>query len=240
MKKLLFAVFALISLNAFSQRWETINGNGQEKKETREMSNFTSLFSQGPMDVKITYGNSNSIVIDADENLLPYIETTVENGKLFIKSRKNANLRSRSKIIVNVSMTKINSLQLSGSGNIDGDGSFTNDGKTNIAVSGSGNLELRFDTFNDMDLAISGSGNIDLKGNATNTLTARVSGSGNIDCSNLSSKDVVAQISGSGNIKVDANNSIDAKISGSGNVYYKGEAQKITSKVAGSGKVLKI
>ncbi|MEO8415562.1 MAG: head GIN domain-containing protein [Ginsengibacter sp.] len=240
MKKLLIAVFALLSVNAFAQKWEKIKGNGHIKKETREVSNFTSLASQGSMDVKITYGNSNSIVVEADENLLPYIETTVENGKLFIRPKKNVNLQSGSKMIVHVSMTKMNSVQLSGSGNISGSGAFTNDATTDVGVSGSGNLSLNFDTFKDLDLSISGSGNIDLKGNATNSINAKVSGSGNIDCSDISSNDVDAKLSGSGNIKVYAKNSIDAKISGSGNVFYKGEAPKISSKVVGSGKVLKM
>jgi hypothetical protein len=240
MKKLLIALFALTSLNSFAQRWETIKGNGQIKKETREVSNYTSLASQGSMDVQIAYGNSNSVVIEADENLLPYIETSVENGKLSIKTKKNVNLKSGSKMAVYVSMTKINSLQLSGSGNINGSGAFTNDDKTDIGVSGSGNLALEFDSFKDLDLSVSGSGNIDLKSNATNSINAKVSGSGNIDCSNISSKDVEAKLSGSGNIKVYASNSIDAKISGSGNVYYKGNVQNISSKVAGSGKVLKM
>jgi len=240
MKKLLIALFALISVNSFAQRWETIKGNGQIKKETREVSNYTSLASHGSMDVKISYGNSNSVVIEGDENLLPYVETSVENGRLLIKTKKNVNLKSSSKMVVYVSMTKINSLQLSGSGNINGSGAFTSDGKTDIGVSGSGNLSLDFDSFKDLDLSVSGSGNIDLKSSATNSINAKVSGSGNIDCSSISSKDVEAKLSGSGNIKVYANNSIDAKISGSGNVYYKGNAQNINSKVVGSGKVLKM
>ncbi len=240
MKKLLFVLFAFVSINSFAQNWETIKGNGQVKKETRELSNFTSLSSQGSMNVQIAYGNSNSVIIEADENLLPYIETTVEDGKLSIRSKKNVNIKSSSKMNVYVSMTKINSLQLSGSGNIKGSGAFTNDSKTDIAVSGSGNLTLNFDTFKDLDLSVSGSGNMDLKGNGTNTLSAHISGSGNIDCSNISSNDVDAKISGSGNVKVYASNSIDAKISGSGNVFYKGNATKINSKVAGSGKVLKM
>src|SRR5450631_2545997 len=206
MKKLLIVLFALISISSFAQKWETIKGNGQIKKETRELSNFTSLSSQGSMNVQIAYGNSNSITVEADENLLPYIETTVENGKLSIKSKKNVNLKSSSKMNVYVSMTKINSLQLSGSGNINGSGAFTNDGKTGIGVSGSGNLTLNFDTFKDLDLSIAGSGNI--------------------DCSDISSNDVDAKISGSGNVKVYVSNSIDAKISGSGNVFYKGNATK--------------
>ncbi len=240
MKKLLIAVFTLSCLNSFAQKWETIKGTGQIKKETRTVSDFTSLASQGSMDVQISYGDSKSVVVEADENLLPYIETSVENGKLSIKPKKNVNLKSSSKMIVYVSMTKINSLQLSGSGNINGDGAFTNDSKTNIALSGSGNIKLGFDSFKDLELAISGSGNIDLKSSKTNTITASVSGSGNIDCSNINSNDVNAKISGSGNVKVYANNSIDAKISGSGNVYYRGNASNISSKASGSGKVLKM
>lgn len=240
MKKLLILLFALISVNSFAQPWETINGNGQTKQETREVGNYSSLATHGSMDVQINYGNSKTIMIEAEENLLPYIETSVQNGKLSIKAKKNVNLKSHSKIVVHVSMTKINSLQLSGSGNINGSGAFSNDGKTDIGISGSGNLSLDFDSFKDLDLSVSGSGNIDLKGSATNSINAKISGSGNIDCSSISSKDVDAKLSGSGNIKVYANNSIEAKISGSGNVYYKGNAQNISSKVVGSGKVLKM
>lgn len=240
MKKLLITLFVFLSINSFAQRWETIKGNGQMKKETREVSNYTSLASQGSMDVIIAYGNSNSIVVEADENLIPYIETSVENDRITIKSKKGVNLKSNSKMVVYVSMTKINSLQQSGSGNIYGSGAFTSDGKTDIGVSGSGNLKLDFDSFKDLDLSVAGSGNVDLKSGNTNTLSAKISGSGNIDCSTVSSKDVEAKISGSGNIKVYASNSIDAKISGSGNVFYKGSAQNINSKVVGSGKVMKM
>src|ERR1700733_1954763 len=116
MKNLLIAIFSLIGITSFAQPWETIKGNGQIKKETRQVGDYTSLTSHGSMDVKISYGNSNSVEIEADENLLPYIETTVEKGKLSIRSKKNVNLKSTSKMIVRVSMTKVNSLQLSGSG----------------------------------------------------------------------------------------------------------------------------
>ena len=240
MKKLLVAFFVLFTVNSMAQRWEKIKGNGQSKTETRQVNNFTSLASQGSMDVVIDYGTSNTITLEADENLLPYIETIVDNGKLTIKSKKGVNLNSRSKMIVHVEMTKINSLQQSGSGNMKGTGAFTGDGKTDINVSGSGNLKLGFDSFQDLDLSVSGSGNVDLKSGSTNSLSAKVTGSGNIDCSAVTSKDVDARVSGSGNIKVYASNSIDAKISGSGNVFYKGSAQNINSKVAGSGKLMKM
>ncbi|HEY9340988.1 MAG TPA: head GIN domain-containing protein [Hanamia sp.] len=240
MKKLLIAFFVFISINSFAQRWETIKGNGQVKKENRTVSNFTALSSQGAMNVQIAYGNSDNIVVEADENLLPYIETSVENGKLSIRSKKNVNLKPKSKMSVYVTMTRITALQQSGSGNINGNGAFTNDAKTDISLSGSGNIKLGFDTFKDIELALSGSGNIELKGNTTNSITASISGSGNIDCSGITSNEVQAKISGSGNIKVYAKNSLDSKISGSGNVFYKGSPTNVTSKTGGSGKVIKM
>lgn len=240
MKKLFIIPIMLISLNLFAQPWKSIKGDGNVKKETRQLENFTSLSSHGSIDVKIDYGNSNSIQIEADENLLPYIETTVENGKLNIQTKNNANLKSRSKMTVYVSMVKIDGLQLSGSGNIEGEGDFTGDNTTEISLSGSGNIHLSSGSFKNLDFHISGSGNINVKSGRAEEITASVSGSGNIDCSNLSANDVDVKISGSGNARVNANKRLTANIMGSGNVFYKGSADNISTKVAGSGKAIKI
>lgn len=239
-KTLLLSAITLLSLTASAQRWETIKGSGNIKKETREVGAFTGLLSQGPMDVEISYGKENTITIEADDNLLPYIETAVENNKLIIKTKKNVGINSRHNLMVHVSMTTLSTLQLSGSGNINGSGDFSNDGKTDIGISGSGNIKMRFDHFNELELGLSGSGNMILKGNNVNNITAAVSGSGNIECADINTNDVFARISGSGNIKVTAQKSLDAKISGSGNVYYKGVATNITTKKSGSGAVIKM
>ncbi|HUZ58188.1 MAG TPA: head GIN domain-containing protein [Hanamia sp.] len=240
MKKVLFAFFAFVSLNLCAQPWKTVKGDGNLKKETREVTNFTSLASHGAIDVQISYGTSNSISVEADENLLQYIETTVDNGELIIKPKQNINLKSRSRMIVYVSMTTINSLSQSGSGNIKGDGEFSNDDKADIKVSGSGNIKLDFGTFHNIGLFVSGSGNIEMKGNTADNISATVAGSGNIDCSKVNCNEVNARISGSGNVRVSAEKTINAEISGSGNVFYKGDATDITSKISGSGKVIKI
>lgn len=240
MKKLLFVFFAFTSLQLMAQPWKSIKGDGNLKKESREIGNFTSISSFGPLDVQISYGTSQSLQVEADGNLLPYIETKVENGKLTIGSKQHFNLKSRSKMVVYVSMTSINSLDQHGSGNITGSGNFSNDGKTQMNVSGSGNIKLDFDSFGSMDLSVSGSGNIKLKGNTVNNITAAISGSGNIDCTKIKCDNADAKISGSGNIKVDVQKSIIASISGSGNVFYKGDATNVVSKIAGSGKVVKI
>ncbi len=240
MKKVLFAFFALVSLNLCAQPWKTIKGDGNLKKETREVSNFTSLACHGAIDVQISYGTSNSISVEADENLLQYIETAVDNGELVIKPKQHINLKSSSGMKVYVSMTTIHSLSQSGSGNIKGEGDFSNDGKTDIKVSGSGNIKLDFGTFHNIGLFVSGSGNIEMKGNTAEEVSARIAGSGNIDCSKVPCDNADAKISGSGNVRVSAEKTVNAEISGSGNVFYKGDATDVTSKIVGSGKVIKI
>lgn len=240
MKKLFFLILMLSGVQLFAQPWKTINGDGNRKTETRPVADFTSLSSHGAIDVKINYGHSNSIRIEADENLLPYIQANVENGKLVIQTKKNVNLRSKTKMTVYVLMTKINTLQLSGSGNIEGDGSFATDEKTELMLSGSGNIHLSSATFKDVGLAISGSGNMVLKGGSANTVSVAISGSGNADCSDVAANRVEVKISGSGNARVQANKRLSANINGSGNVFYKGTATDISTKIAGSGKAIKI
>lgn len=239
MKKLALIIGVLLSLNSIAQwNWFKVEGNGVYKKETREVGSFSGIATSGSWAVMLAYGNSNSIEIEGDENLLEYIETKVENGKLHIRAKKNGNIRSKNKIVVYVSISQIKGLYVSGSGDIIGKGKFSNAGTTNIGVSGSGNIKLDFDRFDGIDASVSGSGGIILKG-TSNAIDARISGSGNINCKEVVSDDVTASISGSGNIRVQANTSIDARIAGSGSVFYTGGAKNVRTHKAGSGRIVK-
>ena len=239
MKKLLVVIALLAGVQSFAQwPWEKIEGNGHVKKETRQVSGYNAIASSGSWDVMVAYGESNSIQVEGDENLLAYIETSVENGKLSIKSKKNANLRSKNKVTIYVSVTKLTGVFLSGSGDIIGNGKFSNDGNTDFRLSGSGSIKIDFNKIQKVGVSISGSGNVRLSGSA-GSVTLGISGSGNADCSEVICEEVSASISGSGNVKVNANKSIEARIAGSGNVYYKGAATDIQKHVAGSGRVVK-
>jgi hypothetical protein len=238
MKKLFLFAALLTCISSFAQwPWQKIEGNGNLKKETRTASGYTEISSSGFWDVMVAYGESNSIQIEGDENLLPYIETKVEEGKLSIKT-KNVNLHSKNKMTIYVSLTRLTGISLSGSGDIIGNGKFSNDGETGFKISGSGNITMSFAKLNKVHIGVSGSGNIHLSGSA-GSLETRVSGSGNIDCRNLICDDASARISGSGNIKLNANKSVDVSINGSGNVSYRGAASDVRKHVSGSGRVVK-
>ena len=240
MKKLLLAALLFAGTQAIAGDWEKVEGNGNIKKETRNAAGYTAVATSGAFDVDISYGSSGTITVEADENLLPYIETVIEGNELRLKTKKGYSLKSKNKMRVTVSLTKLTGLKLSGSGNVKGDGNFGNDGTTEISISGSGDIHLGFQKFNALEVKISGSGNMKLKGKETSKISAQISGSGNIDAYDVSANEVTARVSGSGNVNVTANTSVDAVVSGSGNVNYKGSASAIKQRTSGSGKVRKV
>ncbi|MBC7721098.1 MAG: DUF2807 domain-containing protein, partial [Pedobacter sp.] len=193
----------------------------------------------GSWDVQIAYGTSNTIQIEADDNLLPYIKTEVEKGTLKIDTKKYINLQSHKKITVYVLVTTLTGISLAGSGDIIGKGNFTNNGKTSFSLAGSGNIKIDFKTIETVGISIAGSGNVKLSGVAEN-VTASIAGSGNASCENVIADDLSASIAGSGHVKCTANKSVKASIMGSGNVYYKGNATNIKKTIIGSGNIVKI
>ena len=238
MKQLLLLLCFAASIQAFAI-WDVIKGNGIAKTETRNVSDYTSLACGGPMKVEIEYGTSNTIQLEGDENILPYIETFVKDGELNIKVKEHTSVKPEVPLKVHVSMTTINGLAQSGSGEIKGTGNFTSSEATNVAMSGSGVINLNFGKFMGMSISMSGSGSVKMEGEVHDDLDVSQSGSGNIDCEHVMSQNVNARISGSGSLRVNASKMLDAQISGSGHVYYSGNAS-VSTKVSGSGKVEKI
>ena len=236
MKTIITTFLVFITLTAFAQPWKKIEGNGNVKKESREVGSYTAIASAGSWDVKIAYGTSKDIEIEGDDNLLSYIETEVEGNTLKIKSKKYYNLSARRKIIVYVNLTKLTGISLAGSGNIIGSGNFANNGKTNFELAGSGNVNIDFQTIEKVNISIAGSGNVNLAGKA-NEVDISIAGSGDANAERVIADDVKVSIAGSGLAKVTANKNLKVSIFGSGDVYYKGTASNIKKSVLGSGKV---
>jgi uncharacterized Zn-binding protein involved in type VI secretion len=238
--KLLFAtLFTIISFTTIAQPWKKIEGNSKITKDARPLGSFTSIASGGSWDVIITYGTDKNVIVEADENLLTHIITEVKGDKLNIRTENYVNLKSKNKIKIYVSLTKITGISLAGSGDITGVGNFTNDDKTTFLMAGSGNINLDFKNIERVGISIAGSGNVNLKGK-TESLGVSIAGSGDAICKELVADEVKVSIAGSGSAKVNASNSLKVSIVGSGDVYYTGAVTNISKSVLGSGKVVKL
>lgn len=77
-----------------------LRGNGEVVRETREMPPFTAIHTSSGWDVILIQGNTHSVIVETDENLLEHVVTEVENGELRIYSSENRMKRKRSNVYV--------------------------------------------------------------------------------------------------------------------------------------------
>lgn len=228
-----------------------INGNGNVITETRQMYSFNAIESKATFNVYIEQDSIYQVVVEAESNLVPYVQTKVNGNTLIITT--NENMRENYPINVYVKTPTLNSIELSGSGIVQSDtivtqnlsvklsGSGNMNGAvissmSNLVLTGSGNINYYLDSDN-LTSTISGSGAINLIGTATNSGNV-ISGSGNLNAFSLMSDNVQATISGSGDMYVNAQKQLNVTISGSGNVHYIGDPT-LNVNISGSGSVIK-
>ena len=238
MKKLF--VFLIVAVVFFSScrfvTGERIRGNGNVRTETRSPGSFRSVASHGSFDVFVSSGEQ-TVKIEAEENLLPYIETYVEGYTLHVGTKDNYWLRPGRKVKIFVSSPDYESIRSYGSGDIIGESKIKSSSKLELGVNGSANIKMDIDA-PEINTETNGSGDIFLKGE-TKSFEGEIHGSGNIKALDLRSGDATIKIYGSGDADVFVEGKLDVHVAGSGDVNYKGNAQ-ISSSIAGSGRVKKV
>lgn len=215
---------------------ERVQGNGNVSKQAREVSNFSALGLGLPGSVEVRIGNSESVTIESDENILPLIETVVEDGTLKIRpTRRNLQLDTRNLKVV-VTAKKLERISVGGSGSVDAEG--IRGGKLSFDVGGSGSMNLRDVEGESITVSLGGSGNLKATG-STDKLKVSIGGSGKVSTGQLATREAVVSIGGSGQAVVWAKQALSVSVAGSGDVSYYGEPQ-VTKSVMGSGSVKRL
>ena len=116
-KLLTFAAFALVSACHLAG----LRGNGNVITENRAIANFTEVDATGAFEIQWSSGPS-ALSIKTDENLLPYVTTSVTGNKLLIRSREP--LRPTHGMKVTLSSPAMSGARLTGGLPPDGSESF--------------------------------------------------------------------------------------------------------------------
>jgi hypothetical protein len=231
---LMFLCIALLSSFSLIAQLHKIKGQGEVIKQERNTGDFKEIQSLGSFDIFITDGENHAVHVEAQENLQPYILVEVIGNKLKVRQKKGVHLNTSKSIKIYVTAPALESVQLMGSGNVNGENQLSGARQFDIMSAGSGNISLNV-AASSIRAEVSGSGNITLKGK-TNELEGKIQGSGNIKAKELQSAITSVKIAGSGSAEVVATEKLNSKIAGSGDVKYWGDAS-VDSKVVGSGRV---
>ncbi len=209
-----------------------IRGNGIAESESRLVSAFSSIASEGNFQIHIMPGDTYEVLVHAESNLLPFIQTDVNGHNLKIHVQGVQSLQNQLPIEVYVTVPFIEEIIQSGSGSITT--AWFEGEAFRFVVSGSGSINSSIET-DLVEVILSGSGTMYLTGVGRDA-SLIISGSGRVDTWDFSVRNCDAKISGSGDVWIDVETYLKAVITGSGNVFYSG-TPVVETVVSGSGGV---
>ncbi|GLR13692.1 DUF2807 domain-containing protein [Chitinimonas prasina] len=191
-----------------------VKGNGVVTKESRTLTAVKTVKSTGSMDVDVRIGDTPSMVVEGDENLVKLVVTEQVGDKLIIKTEGAFSTEQGLKV------------------------SIVTPALASLENTGSGDVTVRGLAGGDLLVESTGSGETSLSGKL-GKLTVRMVGSGDLVGDGLLPTDVKIDVLGSGEaklgrIEVDR---FEAAIKGSGGVEASGLAKMLEGNVMGSGEL---
>ena len=204
----------IAACSAFSSA-ETIRGSGGVVSETRAVSGFHGILVAGIGELVIEQGETEALEIEAEDNLMEYLTSRVENGILVLATRDNVTLTPTRSIVYRVTVQEIDSLEISGAANVTAAG-----------------LSLSH-----LDTTVSGTANITLAGTVDDQ-TITFAGAGSYNAPDFISQEAVITLSGMGSAVLNVEDALDVTISGAGTVRYLGDPATITQDITGAGQLI--
>jgi hypothetical protein len=227
MRKILIAsaMGMLIAQASVAQDKEhkTIEGNGKLVTRTVDVKSFDALRASGVYELKLSQGNTESVKIEADENLQDLFQVRNDGSKLIIEMEKlkNVNLKSKNKMKVYVTFKKLKDLELSTVGNVSSDKRLAFD-DLELRNKSVGNVDLEL-TANKINVENKSVGNVVLSGKAQEALFTN-RGVGSFKAGDFVVQTVEIDNSGIGSAEVNAEKQLKVNDNMLGKVKNKGAA----------------
>ncbi|MEZ4794435.1 MAG: head GIN domain-containing protein [Flavobacteriaceae bacterium] len=235
-KTTLILLLAMVATSChFDINFGQENGNGNVVTEERPVGDFSAVHGSAGVDVYLTEGAENKVVVEADENLLDIITTSVEGNTLEISTEKSIG-RSKSKK-VHVTYKKLESIEASSGADVIGN-SVVKSETLSLKSSSGADLEVEIlakelyaKTSSGADLRISGK---------ANRLVADASSGSDLKARELEVISCKAEASSGADIAVSVKSEIEARASSGGDIQYFGNPSDVSVKDGVSGSVRKM
>jgi hypothetical protein len=224
----LIILFVMIMVNSCSFFCKKGEGNVIIKKVL--LSDFEEMDIDGQAQVFIKPGNSDSLEISIDSNLVEYVKAEVSGKKL--KIHESRCIESITEYKIYITTKKLSKLYVAGSVKVKCD-SIIKSEELYIKNKGTGDIQLNLDV-NNLNLEVGGSGALRLTGRALD-MDVEIDDAGSLEAFGLQAKNADVQVKGAGSAKIYVSEKFNGDAGGSGNILYKGNPKKVNTDVTGSG-----
>ncbi|MCX6214986.1 head GIN domain-containing protein [Spirosoma sp.] len=222
MKAIALVVF-MITIGMYATDW----------KKERSVSGFKGLSVNSGIEVHLTQGNAEKLILEVQGYNEDQVISRVRNGVLELNiDRKGMNwTMGRNKhIIAYLTFRQLDNLQAGGGSDVTGQGTLTfND--LNLEASGGAEVKLTLKA-DELNIEASGGADATLQGSAR-TLNASGSGGSDLDARKLVVDICNANSSGGSDVYVNASRELTMKASGGSDIYYSGSAKVVASSKSG-------
>ena len=210
-----------------------INGSGKIISKMVQVSNFSMLDIWGGPNVTIKKGDTESLYIEAEDNILPLIDASVANNTLKI-GFKPATFHINKTIKYVITMKSLEGIRATGGSSFIVEGNFISD-KMDLEFRGMISASLPNIDVKSLTASLMGKAQATLAGKAPKQ-DLNLRGECIFDGKALSGKDVSVKVVGGGVAKVNASDTLVAVVYTDSEVEYFGKP-KITSNIIGEGKI---
>lgn len=220
-----------------SMRQETVRGSGSVMAEERSVEGVRRVEMASIGDLAIEIGDEERLAIEAEENLLPYIESNVSGGKLTLETRRGVSIDPNEPIRYTLIVTTLEEITVSGLGDVQAPHLETR--RFRVRIPGSGNVKIASLSADELDVQINGLGDVTVEAGQVDEQELDINGSGKYDARELESTRADVSISGAGSATLWVREMLRIRISGAGNVRYLGDPS-VDQEISGAGSVFKI
>jgi len=188
-----------------------VRGNGHIKTEERPVGAFTSIDAGGAFDIEWQNGLP-ALRITTDENLLPYIENSVSEDTLRLRTREHVWPTRGIKVVI------------------------SSPTRTGAKIRGAVKLTARQLSGSSFALESTGASEVSLAGNI-DQLFVDMTGASQLAADGLQAKTAEISTTGAGDADVAVSDTLKVIITGAGKVTYSGNPATIDKRITGAGSI---
>lgn len=204
--------------------------------EERQVSGFKYVVLEGMGDMEIIVGDTESLTIEAEDNIISRIESYVSGDTLHIGFERFFSIIPTKGITYTLTVKDLNGIEVSGYGDVY-ILELTTD-HLDVEVSGGGWIAIDNLNADELNVKLSGAGDFDISG-AVKKQEISLSGAGSYKAEDLRSEFAEIDISGAGSAQLWVTDRLDVNLSGVGSLQYYGEAD-VNQNISGVGKVISL
>ncbi|KXK26956.1 MAG: hypothetical protein TR69_WS6001000980 [candidate division WS6 bacterium OLB20] len=211
-------------------------GSGNVVTRDTDVDDFSSFEFNGAAEVRLIQGDSTSVSIQGEDNVLDTYTVSVADGRLTVGTERRGlfDVIPTKPVIVTVYLEDITEIDLNGAADFNADRLQLRDVTLRIDGASSVTMDLFADS---LTAVVNGAGSVELLGN-TNKLDLTLNGAGSFSSAVLRSRECTVTINGAGSALVNCASTLDATINGTGSIEYLGDPQ-LTQEINGLGTIKK-